>query len=52
MLITITSINKLEIHQMKIKIVFLNCDFDKEVYMEQPKRFVIKEQGKKVYKLV
>jgi hypothetical protein len=43
-LIVITIINKLEIHQIYEKINFLNDDFDGEVFMKQTKRFVIKEK--------
>jgi hypothetical protein len=39
----IVSINKLKINQMDIKIHFLNSYFDEKVYMEHPKRFVLKE---------
>lgn len=34
MLITILSINKLEIHQIDIKTTLLNDDFKKDVYIE------------------
>jgi hypothetical protein len=43
-LIVITIINKLEIHQIYEKINFLNDDFDGEVFMKQTKRFVVKEK--------
>jgi esterase/lipase superfamily enzyme len=43
-LIVIIIINKLEIHQIYKKIVFLNDDFDIEVFMKQPKRFVVKKK--------
>jgi hypothetical protein len=33
-LIVIAVINKIEIHQMDIKITFLNSDLEEEVYME------------------
>ena len=32
----------LELHQMDVKIVFLNRDLDENVYTAQPKRFVVK----------
>ena len=48
-LIVIIIINKLEIHQIYKKIVILNDDFDIEVFMKQPKRFVVKK--KKDFKL-
>jgi hypothetical protein len=35
-------INKLEIHQMKYKTTFSNSNLGEEVYMEQPKKIVIK----------
>ena len=36
MLIAITAIHNFEIHQMNVKITFLNGDLDEEIYMEQP----------------
>ena len=32
----------LELHQMDVKMTFLNGDLDKNVYMAQPKGFVVK----------
>jgi hypothetical protein len=52
MVIAIKSINKLEIHQMNVKITFLNDDLDKEIYMEQLEMFIVKEKENKVYKLI
>jgi hypothetical protein len=43
-LIAILAIKKHEIHQMNVKITFLNGDLKDEVYMEQPKGFVVDEQ--------
>jgi len=51
-LIVITTINKLEINQMNVKITFLKGDLNREVYMEQPEGFVINVQEKKIYNLV
>jgi hypothetical protein len=34
-----TSIEDMEIHQMDVKTAFLNDDFEKEIYMEQPEGF-------------
>ena len=52
MLIAITAIHNLEIHQMDVKTAFLNGDLDKEIYMEQPEGFIVPGQEKKVYRLV
>ena len=41
----------LEIEQMDVKIAFLHGDLDKEIYMEQPEGFTIKEKNDYVYKL-
>ena len=37
----------LELHQMDVKTAFLNGDLDENVYMAQPKGFVIK--GKNIW---
>ena len=52
MLIAIVVIHNFEIHQMDVKTTFLNGDLDKEIYMEQPEGFVVKEQEKKVCRLI
>ena len=52
MLIVITTIHNLEIHQMDIKTTFLNGDLDEEIYMEQPEGFIVPGQEKKVCQLV
>lgn len=50
--IALASIHKLVIHQIDIKIAFLNGELDEEVYMKQPKDFIVKGQDNKVCKLV
>jgi len=52
MLIVTTTTNKLGMHQIDIKITLLNCDLDEEVYIEQPKGFIVNGKEKKVCKLV
>ncbi|BBN69916.1 transposable element gene [Prunus dulcis] len=52
MLIVIVALHNLEIHQMDVKTVFLNGDLEEEIYIEQPKGFVVPGQEKKVCKLV
>ena len=52
MLIAITAIHNLEIHQMDVKTSFLNGDLDEEIYMEQPEGFSIPGKEKKVCWLV
>jgi hypothetical protein len=34
----------LELHQMDVKTTFLNRDLEKNVYMAQPKDFVVEEK--------
>ena len=51
-LLALTSIYKLIVHQMDVKTTFLNGDLDEEVYMELLKGFVLPRNEKKVYKLV
>lgn len=44
-------IHDLIVHQMNVKSVFLNGDMDEEIYLLQPKSFMITEQGNKACKL-
>ena len=52
MVLAISALRNLEVHQMDVKTPFLNGYLDEEVYMEQPKGFFALGQEKKVYKLV
>lgn len=52
LLIAISSIYDLEIHQMDVKTAFLNGELDEEIYMEQPEGFIVKGKEKKVCKLI
>ncbi|MGG6712843.1 UNVERIFIED_CONTAM: hypothetical protein ITH36_24790, partial [Salmonella enterica subsp. enterica serovar Weltevreden] len=51
-LLSLSSIHNLVVHQMDAKTTFLNGDLKEEVYMEQPEGFVLPGQEKKVCKLV
>ena len=51
LLFAATSIYNLCIHQMDVKMAFLNGDPDEEVYMEQPEGFVLPGNKHKVCKL-
>ena len=51
LLIAITTIFYLKIHQMNVKTAFLNGDLEKEIYMDQPESFVEPGQESKVCKL-
>ena len=51
-LIAIATINKLEMHQIDVKITLLNGNLDEKVYMEKFQGFVVNGQEKKVCKLV
>ena len=48
----IVALHNLEIHQMDVKISFLNDELNDEIYMEQPKGFIVLGQEKKVCRLV
>nr|GEX00940.1 zinc finger, CCHC-type [Tanacetum cinerariifolium] len=52
LLLALAAIHNLVIHQIDVKTTFLNGDLDEEVYMKQPKRFVMPGNEHKVYKLV
>lgn len=41
----------LEIEKMYVKTVFLHRDLEKEIYMKQPKGFMVKQKEELVYKL-
>nr|KAJ0197644.1 hypothetical protein LSAT_V11C700377180 [Lactuca sativa] len=51
LLLALAVIHNLVIHQMDVKTAFLNGDLDEEIYMKQPKGFVIPGNEHKVYKL-
>ena len=50
LLAIVTNLN-LELHQMDVKIAFLNGELDEEFFMEQPVGFIVKGQERKVCKL-
>nr|GEW14592.1 zinc finger, CCHC-type [Tanacetum cinerariifolium] len=52
LLLALAVIHNLVIHQIDVKIVFLNGDLDKEVYMKQPEGFVMPGNEHKACKLV
>ena len=52
MVLAIAALRNLEVHQMDVKIAFLNGYLKEEIYMEQPKGFSAPGQEKKVCKLV
>ena len=52
LLVAFATIYHLKLHQMDVKTAFLYGDLYKEVYMKQPKGFVLKGQDNKVCKLV
>ena len=51
-LFAIDSIHNLYVHQIDVKTAFLNGDLDKEIYMKQPKGFVLPGNENKDCKLV
>ncbi|GKD12045.1 zinc finger, CCHC-type containing protein, partial [Tanacetum coccineum] len=52
LLLALAAIHNLVIHQMDVKTTFLNGDLEEEVYMKQPKGFVMPGNEHKVCKLV
>ena len=51
MIISLASSMGWELHQMDVKITFLNGEIEKEVYIEQPNGFVIHEKESHVCRL-
>jgi len=51
-LLALAATHKLVIHQMDVKIAFLNGDLEEEIYMTQPEGCVVPGQENKVYKLL
>jgi len=51
-LIALTAIQMLVIHQMNMKTTFLNGELEEEVSIKQPEGFVIPGQERKVCKLI
>ncbi|GKA59734.1 retrovirus-related pol polyprotein from transposon TNT 1-94 [Tanacetum coccineum] len=52
MVLAITALRNLEVHQMDVKTAFLNGDLEEEIYMNQPEGFIAPGQESKVYRLV
>nr|GEX53146.1 zinc finger, CCHC-type [Tanacetum cinerariifolium] len=52
LLLALAAIHNLVIHQIDVKTAFLNGDLEEEVYMKQPKGFVMPGNEHKVCKLV
>ncbi|GKB70715.1 retrovirus-related pol polyprotein from transposon TNT 1-94, partial [Tanacetum coccineum] len=52
MVLAITTLRNLEVHQMDVKKAFLNRDLEEEIYMNQPEGFIAPRQERKVYRLV
>lgn len=51
-LFSITAIYKMVIHQVDVKITFLNGDLEEEIYMTQPEGYMVPKQDNKACKLV
>ena len=52
MVLAITALKNLEVHQLDVKTTFLNGELDEEIYMEQLEGITAPRKERKVYKLV
>jgi len=52
MLIALAALYGLQIHQIDVKTTFLNGYLEEEIYMNQPKGFVVPGKEKKMCRLV
>ena len=52
MLIALAAVHDLKIHQMDVKTDFLNEGLEAQIYVEQPKGFIVPAKEKKVCRLV
>ena len=52
MVLAIVALKDLEVHQMGVKMTFLNGDLNEEIYMEQTEGFSTPGQERKVCRLV
>ena len=53
MVLAISALRNLELHQIDVKTTFLNGDLDEAIYMEQPEGFsTTGQKKKKICKLV
>ena len=50
--LAIAAVRNLEVHQMNVKMAFLNGDLNDEIYIEQPEGFFAPRQERMVCKLV
>lgn len=48
----ITALRNLGFHQMGVKVAFLNCELDGEIYIKQLEGFIVLGQEKKLCTLV
>ena len=52
MLIVLAVVYDLQIHQINVKIAFLNGELEVEINMEQPEGFVVPGKENKVFELL
>ena len=52
MFIVLAAVHDLKIHQVDVKTAFLSGELEEEIYMEQPKGFIVPGKEKKVCRLV
>lgn len=50
-MLSIVVVEDFHLEQLDVKIAFLHCDLEEDIYMHQPQRYIVEGQEKMVCKL-